>query len=211
MIDHDANAGVLAECSFAVDPNKYETVVYVAVGQGIGAGIFHDGKIFRGASGIAGEIGHTTINLDGPECECGSRGCLTCYASTLALLARVNAALQEEEQEPFREFRELIRPIQKREEIVYEQFRENIRYLSAGIVNLIYSYNPGLIIIGDEISLIGEMVAEEIKKHLKKLEGRKIITQTEVTLTSFDRDSAFIGAAELAIDYTFKHTELFRK
>lgn len=211
LIDHDANAGVLAECSFAVDPNKYETVVYVAVGQGIGAGIFHDGKIFRGASGIAGEIGHTTINLDGPECECGSRGCLTCYASTLALLARVNAALQEEEQEPFREFRELIRPIQKREEIVYEQFRENIRYLSAGIVNLIYSYNPGLIIIGDEISLIGEMVAEEIKKHLKKLEGRKIITQTEVTLTSFDRDSAFIGAAELAIDYTFKHTELFRK
>ena len=90
VIDHDANAGVLAECSFGLDPNLYETVVYLAVGQGIGAGIYHEGKIFRGAAGIAGEIGHASINMDGPRCECGNRGCLTCYASTIAFMDRVN-------------------------------------------------------------------------------------------------------------------------
>lgn len=211
VIDHDANAGVLAECSFGTEPNLYETVVYLAVGQGIGAGIYHDGKVFRGATGIAGEIGHASINMDGPRCECGNRGCLTCYASTMAFTERVNQRMHSPGHRPLLQFQDLIQPIKRREKIIYEEFRVNMRYLSAGIINLIYSYNPGLIIIGDEMSRIGEQVPEEIRYNISLLMERKVLKQAEIRLTSFEKDSAFIGAAELAIDYAFVHTELFRE
>lgn len=210
VIDHDANAGVLAECSFGLDPNLYETVVYLAVGQGIGAGIYHEGKIFRGAAGIAGEIGHASINMDGPRCECGNRGCLTCYASTIAFMDRVNKRRKDLGFSPLLQFQDLIEPAQKKDEVVYSEFRTNMRYLSVGIINLIYSYNPDLIIIGDEMSRIGERVPEEIKYNISQLIERKVLKQAEIRLAAFEKDSAFIGAAELAIDYAFVHTELFR-
>lgn len=210
VIDHDANAGVLAECSFGLDPNLYETVVYLAVGQGIGAGIYHEGKIFRGATGIAGEIGHASINMDGPRCECGNRGCLTCYASTIAFMDRVNKRRKDLGFSPLLQFQDLIEPAQKKDEVVYSEFRTNMRYLSAGIINLIYSYNPDLIIIGDEMSRIGEQVPEEIRYNISQLMERKVLKQAEIRLAAFEKDSAFIGAAELAIDYAFVHTELFR-
>ncbi|GFI12351.1 MAG: ROK family protein [Lachnospiraceae bacterium] len=210
VIDHDANAGVLAECSFGLDPNLYETVVYLAVGQGIGAGIYHEGKIFRGAAGIAGEIGHASINMDGPRCECGNRGCLTCYASTIAFMDRVNKRRKDLGFSPLLQFQDLIEPAQKKDEVVYSEFRTNMRYLSVGIINLIYSYNPDLIIIGDEMSRIGERVPEEIKYNISQLMERKVLKQAEIRLAAFEKDSAFIGAAELAIDYAFVHTELFR-
>ncbi len=210
VIDHDANAGALAECSFGLDPNLYETVVYLAVGQGIGAGIYHEGKIFRGATGIAGEIGHASINMDGPRCECGNRGCLTCYASTIAFMDRVNKRRKDLGFSPLLQFQDLIEPAQKKDEVVYSEFRTNMRYLSAGIINLIYSYNPDLIIIGDEMSRIGEQVPEEIRYNISQLMERKVLKQAEIRLAAFEKDSAFIGAAELAIDYAFVHTELFR-
>ena len=88
-MDHDANAGALAECSLNVDQSKYGTAVYISVGQGIGAGIVEDGVIYRGSLGIAGEIGHTCVDVNGPICECGSQGCLTLFASTLALTSGI--------------------------------------------------------------------------------------------------------------------------
>lgn len=210
IVDHDANAGVLAECSLGLDPSVYETVVYVAVGQGIGAGIFHKGRIFRGATGIAGEIGHASVDLNGPLCECGNRGCLTACASTLAFVERVNTSRKMQGRETELCFGDLIELIRKKDTLVYKEFQEVMRYLSAGIVNLIYSYNPRLIIIGDEMSRIGSPVLEEIKKNLDVLSVRKVVDQAELRLTSFELDSAFVGAAEVAIDYTFVHTELFR-
>lgn len=210
IVDHDANAGVLAECSFAVNPEQYRTVVYVAVGQGIGAGIFHNGEIFRGASGIAGEIGHASVNINGPRCECGNRGCLTLYVSTITFTENVNAALQKAGRETVENFDDLIELIQKKDSDVYPEFKNTMRYLSAGITNLIYSYNPSLIIIGDEMSRVGSLMIEEIKDSLSHIVERKVVDQAELCLTSFEMDPAFIGAAELAVDYVFGHTELLR-
>lgn len=210
IVDHDANAGVLAECSFAVNPEQYRTVVYVAVGQGIGAGIFHNGEIFRGASGIAGEIGHASVNINGPRCECGNRGCLTLYVSTITFTENVNAALQKAGRETVENFDDLIELIQKKDSDVYPEFKNTMRYLSAGITNLIYSYNPSLIIIGDEMSRVGSLMIEEIKDSLSHIVERKVVDQAELCLTSFEMDPAFIGAAELAVDYVFEHTELLR-
>lgn len=61
-------------------------LLYIAVGQGIGAGVYTGGRLMQGTLGVAGEIGHTCIDIHGPQCECGSRGCLTHYVSTPAFM-----------------------------------------------------------------------------------------------------------------------------
>ena len=210
ILDHDANAGVLAECSFKIDPEQHKTVVYVAVGQGIGAGIYHNGEVFRGAEGIAGEIGHTSIDVNGELCECGNRGCLTVYVSTLALQEKVNAALKAAGKTGCVDFEEVVVRIKAHEEEAYIEFKKMMQYLSTGIINLIYSYNPSLIILGDEMSRIGMLMIREIKNCWSSLIQRKVVDQAQLCLTSFDMDPAFIGAAEVAIDYVFGHTELLR-
>ena len=81
-----AGLSILGRCTQYGQHNLEKgTYIYIAVGYGVGAGIIVDGKIFHGASGVAGEIGHMSINFHGPRCVCGNRGCLKMYASSYAV------------------------------------------------------------------------------------------------------------------------------
>ena len=214
VVEHDAKAGVLAECSLAVDPGSYETVVYLALGQGIGAGIYQHGEVFHGADGIAGEIGHATIDINGPECECGNRGCLTLYASTLAFQKRMQRKYEECYPKMPREditFEFLLSKINHKDEFVCKEFKETMRYLSVGVINLIYNFNPGLIIIGDEMSKAGNMILEEMNDYIQNIVDQRIIGKVKLQLTSFVDDPAYVGAAVLAIDYIFENTDIMEE
>ena len=79
VVDNDANLGALAEAKWGAGAGG-EQVAYIKVATGIGAGLIHDGRLFRGVTGTAGEIGHITVAEDGPICRCGNRGCLELYA-----------------------------------------------------------------------------------------------------------------------------------
>ncbi len=214
VVDHDANAGVLAECTLSSEPHDDDTIVYVAVGQGIGSGIYHKGEIMKGSQGIAGEIGHTSIMFNGLRCECGNRGCLTLYASSIAFL---NLALKERQtcadgdtSLPMEfDFAMLAKAVREKDKFAYRIFKKVMKYLGAGITNIIYSYNPSLIIIGDEVSEIGLPVVEELEKLISKLTIKRVINQLEIRLTSFDKDPAYYGAAALAINRAFSMPLLF--
>lgn len=80
FVDNDVNALALGECLFGLGRGASSCVV-LALGSGVGAGIVVDGRLVRGKSGCAGEIGHVSVDLDGPTCVCGSRGCLDVYVS----------------------------------------------------------------------------------------------------------------------------------
>ena len=99
-LEHDANAAALAEWWLGAHSRETGTMVYVAAGQGIGAGIVIDGRLFRGTLGIAGEMGHMSIEFDGPKCECGNNGCLEHYCSTIALEREVKKALVDFPESP---------------------------------------------------------------------------------------------------------------
>jgi predicted NBD/HSP70 family sugar kinase len=90
-VDNDANLGALAETEIGAARGR-ETVVYVKVASGIGAGIVLAGHVHHGATGIAGEIGHVQVRRDGDRCRCGNRGCLETVASTTALLSALRPA-----------------------------------------------------------------------------------------------------------------------
>src|SRR6202012_4358449 len=85
MVDNDANLGALAEAAFGAGRSAGD-LVYLKVSSGIGAGLILNGRLYRGAGGLAGELGHVLVDPDGIVCRCGNRGCLETVAGTGALV-----------------------------------------------------------------------------------------------------------------------------
>lgn len=214
IVEHDANAGVLAECSFGAIQDPDDTVVYVAVGQGIGAGISYHGRVIRGAQGIAGEIGHTSINADGAACECGNRGCLTHYASSDAFLQFA----KEECERPGLHSRlsgdfdlsGLMDALQKNDPAAEAAFARVVHYLSTGIINLIYAYNPHTLIIGDEMSNAGDRLVDAIREEIRVVRPSALTADLDLRLSKCRPDAAYFGAGAIAINHLFEHAELLQ-
>ncbi len=94
FVENEANAGAHGEKEFGVAKN-YENLIYVSVSTGIGIGIIMKNELYRGVKGLAGEMGHITIDLNGLKCSCGNRGCWELYASEKALLKSLPHHLQK--------------------------------------------------------------------------------------------------------------------
>ena len=205
VIDHDANAAVLAESCLVSDRDMYDTMVYIAVGQGIGAGILEKGEIYHGAQGVAGEVGHTCVDVHGALCECGQRGCLTLYASTVALVSDIRSRIGN----PGMTQEEAFQEIRMGNPIAVDAFKTMISYLGVCIASMMFTYNPNCIIIGDEITELGVMVIQELRAYLGRLNVGKLTKELSIELASISADSAFTGAAMLAVRRAFAHFEYF--
>lgn len=93
-IENDANAAAIGEMIFG-EGKKISSFIMVTLGTGVGGGIVFNGKIFRGEFGAAGEIGHITIDRNGPKCNCGSTGCIEAYVGNQYLRDRVRQELPD--------------------------------------------------------------------------------------------------------------------
>ena len=129
LIEHDANAGALAEWWRMPLERSKEVLIYVAAGQGIGAGILSDGQLFKGAFGTAGEIGHISMDAFGEKCACNNRGCLTEFVSTVRLMKQIEKALAAGEKsclKPGFTYEEAVKAIKGKDEAAYKVFHEEI-------------------------------------------------------------------------------------
>lgn len=205
VIDHDANGAVLAESCLVAGRDMYETMVYIAVGQGIGAGILEKGEVYHGTQGIAGEIGHTSVDIHGAPCECGQRGCLTLYASTVALVSDVRERTGNPDMTQEMAFDE----IRKGNPAAVGAFKTMMSYLDVCIANMMFTYNPNCIVIGDEITQLGNLVLDELQSFLGRLNVSKLTQGLRIELASLGWDSAFTGAAMLAVRKAFSCFEYF--
>ncbi len=212
IIDHDANAGAMAE--WWVSPNTLTqgTSVYFSVDEGVGAGIINDGRIFRGALGTAGEIGHMSIDINGEICACGNRGCLVNCGSVHAMMraAELEAyKFPETALKPGFTYEALFEAIRSGDELADSAFRTTVKNLAGGIINMICAYGANEIIIGHTISEIGEYLIETLHEYMKGHTFAPFLEKVCIRLTSFDEDAIFIGAAALAIDYCLGKTKVF--
>ncbi|MFR6331117.1 MAG: ROK family protein [Eisenbergiella sp.] len=164
-IEHDANAGALAEWWFGHNRMERGTHMYVAAGQGIGAGITLDGKVMHGSMGVAGEIGHMSINCNGPRCQCGNRGCLELYASVSAMVKRINDGIDQGGITSLRRdstVHQIARAMEMGDPLAVQAFDETAEFLGFGLSQMINLYNPDVIVIGDEFTLWRRQI---IRKH----------------------------------------------
>ena len=178
IMDNDANAGALGEAKYGAGRGP-SPLFYMTLSTGIGGGIYHDGQIWRGADGWAGEIGHLTIRPDGPECLCKARGCFERMCCGLWLERDYGKSAKELLCDP----------------------NFVVRYvvdLALGLKACIMLLNPSRIVIGGGISKAGDALfgplREELDRQITDWSGARI----DVVPAALGDDSVLYGALALA-------------
>lgn len=154
MIENEANAGVYGEKRFGAGQNS-QNIIYVSAGIGIGVGIILNGELYQGRNGYSGEMGHMIIDLNGKPCSCGSSGCWEVYASEHALLKSAK--------EPNATLETLIQLAEQNDPDALELFNQIGRYLGFGINNIINTFNPEQVIIGNRLAKAQKWLEQPIR------------------------------------------------
>lgn len=155
IIENEANAGAYGEKQFGAGQN-YQDIIYVSAGIGIGVGFILNEELYQGKNGYSGEMGHMIIEVNGRPCSCGSRGCWEAYASEHAL---INMAKQKH-----LSLEMLIGLAEKNDESALEFFEQIGCYLGYGINNIINTFNPEQVIIGNRLAKARRWLEEPIRK-----------------------------------------------
>jgi len=194
LIENDANLGALAEHRHG-HGRGHANVVFVKVSSGVGAGLILDGKLFRGTSGTSGEIGHLTLDDQGPLCRCGSRGCLEAYAATGTALEMMS------DQMPDADVDGIIEAAKKGNVSALRVFEDAGLHLGWGLATVTNLLNPGVILVGGDMSHAGELLLESARLGLRRhvLAGT---STTPVLVAALGDRASMIGALVLAIDAT---------
>jgi N-acetylglucosamine repressor len=193
--------------------NSAQNLVFVDVNIGIGAGILVNGEIYRGSSGLAGEIGHISIDMNGPKCKCGNRGCLEVMASIPAMFQKIifailsgrDTAVKEMINNDFNRINiEIIKQaIDMRDEVALEVVDDIALRLAFGINNIINLFNPEVVVIGGEIMRLGIGFLEKVKANLSKIGLKPNVEKVEVRYSMLESDIAMIGGARYMLDHIF--------
>ncbi len=206
FIEHDANAAALAEWWFGPNLQAAETMVYIAAGQGIGCGIIVDGLLHRGALGIAGEIGHASIDCNGLHCQCDNRGCLELYCSTTALLRDVAKDLVVHPESRLAKAtrlsaEEVVNLAGQGDGLAQRAIQRAAHYLGVGVVNLVNTIHPHRVVIGDELAQAGPLLLQEVRRIVQERTLPAVAQAVKIELSSFATDPVLVGASALAIEY----------
>lgn len=156
IIENEANAGAFGEQQFGAGQES-QNIIYISAGIGIGVGIILNKELYQGKNGYSGEIGHMIIDLNGKPCSCGSRGCWEAYASENALLELADTESLES----------LIELAEKKDETAHKLFIEIGTYLGFGINNIINTFNPDQVIIGNRLALAKQWIEQPIRKTIE--------------------------------------------
>jgi len=196
FLENDANAGALAQCWYSSERNQDEVLIYIADGQGVGAGIISHGELLKGVLGMAGEIGHMSIDYRGARCACGNYGCLENYCSSIAFTKEVNRILA-----PMNDFtfQEAARMAKDGNPIVLEIYSKCCDYLASGIANIINCFNPAAIVIGDEMShVVPGIMLDRVKREVRNRVIPEVYSNLTISMSMIE-ESMIHGAAVVAI------------
>ncbi|WP_313578346.1 ROK family protein [Lacrimispora sp.] len=209
FLEHNANAGAYAHMWDLKEAYHDDILVYIAAGQGIGAGIVMNGRIYEGALGTAGEIGHMTIDRNGKPCACGNRGCLERYASSLEL---VKAVYGERAGMEGCNFEDLEQQIRNGDTTDTEHYRRACESLGVGIINIINVINPDRIIIGDDMARPNpELMEQTVRETVQKGILPDVWDELTLSISAYQGDPILTGAAIVAIDRVFDSPGQFIK
>ena len=202
-VDNKANMAALAESYFG-SARGSEYVLYINITAGVGAGIVLNQRIMAGASGLAGEVGHMTINPDGPECNCGSHGCWETYVSALAVFRRVREAILDGEESQLAEvvrdgFERITVPLmveaaRKGDRVALDSFEETGYYLGVGLANLINTFNPQKVVLGGYVTQAYEFLLPVIQKTVQERALRWPREAADIVVATYLNDASLMGA-----------------
>ena len=176
-LDNDANCAVLGE-TWKGAARAGRIVIGVTIGTGIGGGIVVGGKLYHGASDVAGEFGHMTIDSTGRRCGCGNYGCLEAYASGPAIARRAVEAVEAGTESALASHADgildnvtaetVFRAAEAGDELAIEVVRETARFLGTGIANLVNALNPEMVVICGGVTRAGDALLNPLRTEVRK-------------------------------------------
>lgn len=207
-LGNDVEVATLGELVFGAGRNC-DDFVCVFVGTGIGSGIIRNGKMVRGATGTAGEIGHMILVPDGKQCGCGAFGCLEAYASRTAVAKNILVDLQRgmdsvirdkvDMQKGILRSKAIAQSILAGDELVTRAVVDCAQYLGVGLASVINFYNPQRIILGgglvEAVDLYVEVAKKETRRRCLKIPSKKI----EIVKAELGDYAGIVGAALLCL------------
>lgn len=204
FIEHDANAGALAEWLFGDHVKPLRSLAYFLVGEGVGAGIIERGNLLLGGQGIAGEVGHISVDVHGPRCECGNYGCLELYCSAPAMLRiarqRIPECLTNRNLQSHDACNVIFEAARAGSQKASGVVREIAEYIGYGCVILINAYNPDIIAIGDSVSQGGDLLLPIIQDVVRQRIISELHTKVQIKISGLKVDPTLYGAAAIATD-----------
>lgn len=196
---NDANAAVLGEC-FAGRAKGAEHVLMVTLGTGVGGGLVLGGKIYLGARGIAGELGHFPIDRAEPACPCGGHGCFESYASTTALVRLARQATGESHLTG----RDIFSRAQDGDTQMLALLDRWIDDIAAGLSGLIHIFNPEMVLIGGGVSAQEALLMEPLRQRTFARTMPRFREGLTLCAASLGNNAGLIGAAKFFMDQTRK-------
>jgi glucokinase len=209
-LENDVSAGVYGECKRGAG-RGYRHVVGVFPGTGVGGGLVLNGKLYRGATGNAGEVGHTIINMGGSLCGCGQYGCVEAYCSRVALtkdaVASVskgaNPALFKEAGTDFKRYKSGVfgKAYARKDPDIVKSIERSAWFLGIGMANCVNILSPELIILGGGlVEKLGEPYLKIVEESMRAHALPKIVEDVKVVRAMLGDDAVLIGAASLAYE-----------
>ena len=205
-VDNDANAAALAEAKWGAG-RAYRNFFYATVGTGIGTGIILDGRIFHGKTGAAGEGGHLGIDINGPLCNCGKRGCIETLAAGPAIARRARQKLSQNPNSVLREMAggdiqtvtsEMVGKAHAvNDPVAKEVMRETLDLLAYWLGSIIDLLEPDAIVIGGGVSSLLAPFLDEIRERWRGACINPHPLDIPLVLAHYGEDAGIAGAAAL--------------
>lgn len=191
VLDNTANLAALGELKCGA-LQGVQHGCYIKLSHGVGAGIIIGGELFRGAAGTAGEIGHLTIDENGPVCRCGNRGCLETYVGSQALLealAGSHGAMG---------LRDVINRALDGDPGCRRVLHDAGRHLGVAIAGLVNLINPEVIIIGGQLAKVGRIITDPLQASLERCAIPSAAATVTLREGELDADADVVGALAVA-------------
>ncbi len=213
VVDNDANAAAWGAYVLE-DRRKTKNLLCITLGTGVGGGLILNGKIYHGASGSAGEIGHMTLNPQGERCKCGNHGCLETYIGSSYIVKKAITEIRKGEKSLIKKIaggnlnRVTSETIQaaalKGDKLARGIWKEAGEYLGivlSGVINLL---NPGLIVFGGGVAEAGELIFRPMMAEIRKRTFSFPYKKVKFIRTKLGQQLGVIGAALLTLQGNMK-------
>jgi predicted NBD/HSP70 family sugar kinase len=191
-VDNDANLGALAELHWGAGQGA-STLVYLKMATGIGAGLVIGGRLFHGAGGTAGEIGHTTVDEAGPICRCGNRGCLEMFAAAPALAELLRTTRGEVTGDRVVELALEGDPGCRR------AIADAGSYTGHAVANLCNLFNPERIVVGGSLGAAGEVLLGPLREAVRRRVIPSAVGDVEIVPGVLGDRAELLGAVALVL------------
>jgi len=187
VVENDANCAGLGEALFGAGKRagrRASSMVLLTLGTGIGSAIVLDGKLWTGKGGFAAEFGHMSVDINGPKCGCGNRGCIELYASATAVARRGKMDAEE-----------VFRAAAKGDKAARRVVDETARYLGCALANIVNALDPEVIVLAGGMAKAGRGFTDKAGRTMRKMALKESSRGVRLVTAKLGEDAGLIGAA----------------